>query len=156
MSTPSKGYPIVKAMKWLFLVTLAGCGVPTPTKVEFRAAPAGDVVAGVAREYQTATKERRPLLVYVGASWCEPCQRFHRAVAEGKLDASFPGLRLLEFDLDRDRERLAAAGYASRLIPLLAQPGPDGRATGKQMEGSIKGDGAVAQMVPRLAELLRK
>src|SRR5688500_14350092 len=25
------------------------------------------------------------LLVYVGASWCEPCERFHAAVAAGEL-----------------------------------------------------------------------
>ena len=48
-----------------------------------------------------------------------------------------------------------AAGYAARLIPLLALPLPDGRASGKQIEGSIKGEGAVMQMRPRLAALLR-
>jgi hypothetical protein len=94
------------------------------------------------------------VLVVVGAPWCEPCQRFHHAAERGDLDATFPGLTLLEFNLDRDRERLASAGYSSKLIPLFALPRGDGGASGKQVEGGIKGDGAVAFIVPRLQALL--
>lgn len=96
------------------------------------------------------------LIVYVGAHWCEPCQYFHTAVDEGQLDAVFPGLRLLEFDLDEDRERLAEAGYASRMIPLFAVPGPDGRAGPRRMQGGIKGPGAVEHIRPRLSALLEQ
>jgi len=49
---------------------------------------------------------------------------------------------------------LQAAGYVSRLIPLFAAPGLDGRASGRQMEGSVKGDGAVGEIAPRLHALL--
>jgi hypothetical protein len=94
------------------------------------------------------------LIVYVGASWCEPCRRFHEAALGGELDQSFPGLTLLEFDLDRDRERLAAAGYVSKYIPLFAVPEADGSASGKQIEGAIKGEGAVGFIEPRLRALL--
>jgi len=128
---------------------------PKPAHVEWRKAGAGDVAQLVVGESDRARRDGRRLLVYEGATWCEPCKRFHHAVDEGKLDASFPGLRFLEFDADRDGERLASAGYVSRLIPLFALPGPDGRATGRQMEGSIKGDGAVGEIVPRLTALLR-
>jgi len=93
-------------------------------------------------------------VVYVGAPWCEPCQRFHHAVEQGQLDATFPDVDLVTFDADRDSERLASAGYVSRLIPLLALPGPDGRASGKQVEGGIKGEGAVAYIAPRLEQML--
>jgi hypothetical protein len=92
--------------------------------------------------------------VYVGATWCEPCQRFHHAAERGELDAAFPTVTVLAFDLDRDRERLASAGYVSKYIPLFALPGPDGTASGKQIEGGVKGDGAVGNIVPRLKEML--
>jgi thiol-disulfide isomerase/thioredoxin len=92
--------------------------------------------------------------VYVGAGWCEPCQRFHRAAESGELDALFPSLTMLEFDLDRDAQRLAAAGYSSKYIPLFALPTPDGKASGKQIAGAIKGENAVAYIAPRLKELL--
>jgi len=101
-----------------------------------------------------ARAQKRTLIVYVGASWCEPCQRFHHAAESGALDDAFPGLTMLEFDLDRDAERLAQAGYVSKYIPLFALPTPDGRASGKQVEGGIKGEGAVAYMTPRLKDLL--
>ena len=55
-----------------------------------------------------------------------------------------------------DRDRLATAGYVSQYIPLFAMPGPDGRASDKKFEGSVKGDGAVANIAPRLRALLRK
>jgi thiol-disulfide isomerase/thioredoxin len=125
--------------------------------VEVIAAPeAGDVAEIVQGELARAGKEGRRLLVYVGATWCEPCQRFHQAAQKGELDAAFPGLRLVEFDLDRDRDRLQRAGYTSKMIPLFALPRLDGAASGEQIEGSIKGSGAVDQIAPRLQALLDK
>jgi thiol-disulfide isomerase/thioredoxin len=144
-------------------LAVIGCGTPTPPGkggaagkgVQIAAAAhEGEAAAVVAGELQKAKREGRQLLVYVGATWCEPCRRFHQAAAEHKLDAAFPTLRLLEFDSDRDGERLAAAGYVSQLIPLFARPRDDGRASGRQIEGSVKGDGAVGAIVPRLRSLL--
>lgn len=105
---------------------------------------------------QRSLQEKRLALVYVGATWCEPCQRFHDAVEAGRLDASFPRLDLIEFDLDVDRDALRDAGYESRLIPLFAVPGADGRASPRRMSGSIKGPKAVdSNLVPRLRKLLQ-
>jgi len=125
-------------------------------KIEWTLAPDGPVGPLVAAELQQAKAAGRRVLVYVGATWCEPCRHFHDAVKSGVLDAQFGALRIVEFDLDRDGDRLREAGYAPKFIPLLALPGADGRATGKQMEGSIKGAGAVGQMAPRLAALLNE
>lgn len=143
---------------------LALCAACTPQRhrggVEFLPAPpAGPVDRIVSAEQQRAEREGRKVLVYVGATWCEPCQRFHQAATAGKLDGFFGGrggrgLRLIEFDSDRDSERLASAGYISRFIPLFARPLADGRSSGRQIEGSIKGDGAVEEIAPRLRQLL--
>ena len=110
----------------------------------------------VLRELERAKTDGRDLLVYVGATWCEPCQRFHDAALAGKLDQAFPTLRLIEFDLDRDRERLKLGGYASKMIPLFALPREDGRGSGETIEGSVKGPGAVGDITPRLSGLLEK
>ncbi len=127
-----------------------------PKTVEVVKAPEGEVAPLVKRELERARGEGRRLIVYVGASWCEPCQRFHDAAAAGQLDGVFPGLRLLEFDLDRDKEALEKAGYASKMIPLFALPKEDGTGSGQQIEGSIKGPLAVEQIRPRLTALLAK
>jgi hypothetical protein len=120
------------------------------------AARDGDVAALVRHEAAEAARARRRIVVYVGATWCEPCQRFHDAAARGELDGPFGDVTLLEFDLDRDGDRLQSAGYGSQYIPLFALPAPDGTASGKQIEGAIKGEGAVAFVVPRLANLLAR
>jgi thiol-disulfide isomerase/thioredoxin len=139
----------------LWALLLAGaCGTEKPRGIELVAAAAGDVPTVVKRELARAAADRRQLLVYVGARWCEPCRRFHKAAAEHALDRDFPSLRLLEFDDDRDAARLASGGYASKFIPLFARPGADGRGSGRQIEGSVKGDAAVTEIVPRLRTLL--
>lgn len=120
-------------------------------------APPGDDAAAVIKaERERARESGRDVVVYVGAKWCEPCQRFHAAAERGELDADFPNLTLLEFDLDVDRERLVSAGYHSELIPLFVLPDENGRATSKRFEGSVKGDRAVSNIAPRLRQILAK
>ncbi len=119
------------------------------------AGPGPDAAKVVVEERTRAKSDGRDLVVYVGAKWCEPCQHFHKAAQKGDLDAEFPDLTLLEFDLDEDRDRLATAGYVSHFIPLFAMPGPDGTASNKKFEGSVKGEGAVANIAPRLRSLLK-
>lgn len=132
----------------------------TPTTargVRFVTPAAGaDFAAIVRAEAERARGDRRDFLVYVGATWCEPCQRFHEAAKRGELDSAFPSLTILEADADADRERLAAAGYGAELIPLFALPSPEGRGTPRRIEGSVKGDRAVANITPRLHQLLGK
>ena len=118
-------------------------------------APDGDDLAKIVKDASAFEAQNgRKLVVYVGATWCEPCQRFHKAAAAGSLDADFPDLTLLELDLDKDKDRLERAGYGSSMIPLFVRPNADGRASEKRFEGSIKGDGAVANISPRLKRIL--
>jgi thiol-disulfide isomerase/thioredoxin len=116
--------------------------------------PLGEVPPIVKSEAEKASLAGRQLVVYVGATWCEPCQRFHHALERGELDETFPKLTVIEFDLDHDAERLKQAGYASRFIPLFALPKPDGTASFKKVEGGIKGEGAVSFVSGKLKELL--
>lgn len=144
----------MRALALIVLLVGAGCGMEKPRGVEMVPAPMGDVPTLVKMELARAARDHRQLLIYLGATWCEPCRRFHQAAAEHKLDRDFPSLRLLEFDDDRDAARLAMAGYSGHYIPMFARPGADGRGTGRQIEGSVKGDGAVNEIVPRLRSLL--
>jgi hypothetical protein len=121
-----------------------------------KAGPENDVPKLVRGEREKAAADGRDLLVYVGAKWCEPCRNFHAAALHGDLDGDFPDLNILEFDLDEDRDRINIAGYDSKLIPLFVYPGADGRGTERRFEGSIKGPGAAANIVPRLRQLLAR
>lgn len=167
--------PRVTLSRALAALALAACACDEPAKpaapatsspaaapavtwplIEWVQAPDGDVAEIVMREIERANRDGRRLLVYVGATWCEPCRRFHDAAEAGQIQGGLPPLRMLELDLDRDGDRLAAAGYASKMIPLFAVPGPDGRGGPARMEGSIKGPRAVADIVPRLSALLAR
>jgi len=124
-------------------------------KLELVDAPAEGAVAPiVATELARARAAHKTLVVYVGADWCEPCVRFHKAAQAGELDARFGDVRLLVFDLDRDMARLDAAGYSSDMIPLFALPRDDGTSSKHQIEGGIKGDAAIEQIAIRLRPLL--
>lgn len=117
-------------------------------------AAAGEVAALVARAIEREAEARRRVVVYVGAEWCGPCVAFHEAAARGELDRALAGVTMIEFDLDVDEARLAAAGYASKLVPLFALPRIDGTASGVQIEGARKDADYVAELAPRLRQLL--
>lgn len=121
-----------------------------------KAPPENDVPKLVRAEREKAAADGRDLIVYVGAKWCEPCRNFHAAALKGELDGDFPDLTILEFDLDEDRDRINIAGYDSKLIPLFVYPGADGRGTERRFEGSVKGAGAAANIVPRLRKILAR
>ncbi|MBK9261042.1 MAG: thioredoxin family protein [Polyangiaceae bacterium] len=162
--------PLVHATFAAVLLNLAACSKEAPhvtndpaarsqtkdtARIEWIKAPAGeDAAAVVKRELERAHADKKTLLVYVGATWCEPCTRFHEAAERGELDGVFPNLRLVEFDLDVDAERLAKAGYASKMIPLFAVPSENGTSSSKHIEGSIKGEGAVMNLRNRLKPLI--
>ena len=140
----------------LALVACQSAATEPRQRLELRPAPpdVADLAGVVQTELANARRDGKQLLVYVGADWCEPCKRFHEAAVAGQLDAELGTVRLLELDNDKHLDALHRAGYRSSLIPLFAVPNPDGTASGKQIEGSIKGDGAVANITPRLRALL--
>jgi len=139
------------------IASILACGHTQPAKLDLIEAAAStndDMAAVIAREMSRAARDHKRLVVYAGASWCGPCVQFHAAAAAGKLDAAFGDVRLLAFDVDRHGDALERAGYRYELVPLLAIPNPDGRSSGRQIEGSIKGADAIEIIAPRLRELL--
>jgi thiol-disulfide isomerase/thioredoxin len=136
------------------VLALAACSAPAPKLQWIDAPPGGDIPPIVREELAKAAAAGNTLLVYIGADWCPPCVAFHEAVDAGKLDAKFPGLRLLAFDADRDGGELIAAGYDTDQIPTFAVPRMDGRSSGKHIKGAIIGRDVVEQLMPRLTTLL--
>jgi thiol-disulfide isomerase/thioredoxin len=138
------------------LILLAACHAAAPAGVELVDAPAGvtDVAALVRQTALDTDGHHRRLVVYVGASWCEPCQQIHAAAAAHQLDADFPNLTLLQFDLDRDGKALEQAGYTSELIPLFAIPTADGRASAHRESGGVKVGDNVKLLTTKLHRLL--
>ena len=57
-----------------------------------------DAISLVRTERLKAKAEGRVLVVYAGATWCEPCKRFKEEVHTGHLDEKLPRVTLLAFD----------------------------------------------------------
>ena len=162
------------SLAFLALIAVPGCSggadpTPAPSAHEAAEPAAPPAVRGprfvkapddvpvaehMAAQVEEASAAGEDILLYVGAHWCEPCQAFHDAVEAGELDEALPNLRLVEYDLDVDADRLKKADYSSRYIPLFTIPGADGYSSGRQVEGGIKGDGAVDNILKRLVPLL--
>jgi hypothetical protein len=119
-------------------------------------APPGvtDVAALVRDTAARVAAADRRLVVYVGATWCEPCQQIHQAALAHQLDAVLPDLTLLAFDLDRDGPALKQAGYESPLIPLFALPLADGRASDRREYGGVHDGDNVTLLTSKLVRLL--
>jgi thiol:disulfide interchange protein len=123
--------------------------------VAHRAAPKAPLEQFVQQHVEEADASGTRVVVYVGATWCEPCKRFHQALESGQLDEDLAGTKFIEFDSDHDGAELRAAGYGSKYIPLFSIPDHSGHASGRAIEGAIKGEGTVREtLVPRLLALL--
>lgn len=150
--------PVARSATIAALVLVAACsGRQRPSAlelVEAKTTAGQDVAPTIARELSRAQRDRKHFVVYLGASWCTPCVRFHDAAAAGELDSMLGDIRMLVFDADRDGDALQRAGYRYSLVPLFAIPNPDGRASGRQIEGSIKGADAIQIIAPRLRDLV--
>ncbi len=102
-----------------------------------------------------AARAKQSVMVYVGAVWCEPCERFKKAAQAGELNQRLPGLRLLVFDADKHGQALHQAGYRWRLVPLFVRPTAQGGPSHLQEAGVPSQSAGVANIVPRLRRLLR-
>lgn len=105
---------------------------------------------------ELAANANRPVILYVGATWCEPCKAFHDALAAGALDDELAGAIFLEFDLDQHGALLGPEDLAceSKLVPLFARPNADGTCGAQRAEGGLKGAQALASVVPRVKKLI--
>lgn len=153
---------------WLVALALVGC-TPThradppidaatpapktetpPGKLRVVAAdPESDALSLVRTERLRARSEGRVLVVYVSATWCEPCKKMKEEIASGRLDARLGRTTLLAFDADEDVDRLNAAGYTFRFVPFVALPGADGHPADVQ-QATGKGGGAWRELLAKL------
>lgn len=108
-----------------------------------------DAISLIRTERLKAKAAGRVLVVYVSATWCEPCKRFKEELRSGRLDARLAKVTLLAFDADADIDRLGAAGYTFRFVPFVALPGADGRAA-DTVEATGKGGQAWRELLGKL------
>jgi len=102
-----------------------------------------------------AKAQDRVLVVYVSATWCEPCKKLKAELESGRLDDQLGTVTLLAFDADKDIDRLGSAGYTFKFVPFVALPGADGRPVDTQ-EATGKGSGAWRELLGKLEAWQKK
>ena len=113
------------------------------------AAEDSDALSLVRSKRLEAKAQGRVLVVYVSATWCEPCKRLKAELESGRLDERLANVTLLAFDADRDGDRLGAAGYSYRFVPFVALPGADGHPVDSQ-QATGKGGEAWRELLGKL------
>ena len=111
--------------------------------------PDSDALSLVRAKRLEAKAEGRVLVVYVSATWCEPCKRLKAELDSGRLDDRLAKVTLLAFDADKDGDRLGAAGYSYRFVPYVALPGADGHPAESQ-QATGKGGEAWRELLGKL------
>lgn len=115
------------------------------------AAADGDTLSTIRTARLQAKADGRVLVVYVSATWCEPCRRMKEEIHAGRLDDALGKTTLLAFDADRDADRLASAGYTFSFIPFVALPGADGHPA-DSLEAKGKGSNAWRELLGTLED----
>lgn len=113
------------------------------------AAQDSDALSLIRTERLRAKAEDRALVVYVSATWCEPCKKMKQEIEAGNLDDKLGKTTLLAFDADKDLDRLGSAGYTFKFVPFVALPGADGRPAETQ-EATGKGSNAWKELMGKL------
>ena len=70
------------------------------------AAQDSDALSAIRTERLKAKAEGRVLVVYVSATWCDPCKKLKEEIEAGRLDDRYGKTTLLAFDADKVRQVL--------------------------------------------------
>lgn len=98
------------------------------------------LLAGHAR--RAAGQGLRPVL-YVGASWCQPCKLLAQHRDDPRVASALRGTYMVEIDFDDwTVAELGAAGYGVQAVPVFFAIGGAGEAAGPRLDGGAWGGDA--------------
>lgn len=99
-----------------------------------------DTLSLIRTQRLQARADSRVLVVYVSATWCDPCKKFKMELDSGRLDDRLAKITFLAFDADKDMDRLGSAGYKFKFVPFVALPSADGSPSDSQQATGKGGD----------------
>ena len=113
----------------------------------------GSLAASVKGEVAKALAAGKKPVVYIGATWCPPCQAIKRYKSDPQMAAAFAGTHIIELDVDDwTAPDLAALGYKAASVPVFIAVDKDGKAKGPTIDGGAWGDNIPANMAPPLTK----
>lgn len=107
------------------------------------------VEAEVAKAEATGKKH----VVYIGATWCPPCQAIKKYKSDPQMVTAFAGTHVIELDVDDwTAPDLTALGYKASSVPVFIAVDKDGKAKGPTIDGGAWGDNIPTNMAPPLTK----
>jgi len=92
----------------MFAVASAGCGTTDVNK------------ALLPYVIEAAAEQRRPLIIELWATWCEPCKVFEeRVLTDPRVQEALRGVLFVRFDIDTARGRDAMRRTRMRGVPAV-------------------------------------
>ncbi len=112
-----------------------------------------DVVRVAARFAAEAVAAGETPVIYVGATWCQPCLLYKKSLDDPRMKAAHEGVRVLE--ADADLHDLSALGISPNGIPHWATVDASGVSDGRAIDGGAWGDNTPENMAPALSAFFR-
>jgi hypothetical protein len=127
---------------------------PPPFLLTEVAPTQGDLVPLLRAQVDRARdKQLRPLIEFY-ADCCPPCRAFPDNLGDPRMVDALRGTYLIKLNLDDWHEKLQGTGFVVRSIPAFYLVGPDGRPTGKMLDGDKWGQATPANMSASLSNFL--
>jgi len=122
---------------------------PAPRFAQVELAPTqGELGPLLVDEIKRARDRGLVPIVEFYADWCPPCQVLHRNMRAKEIVDGLEGAYLVELNLDDWHDKLKGTGFAPRSIPSFYRLTPDGRPTGKMLDGDRWAAGAPKPKAP--------
>jgi len=136
---------------------LAACRDDSPLPAGATAAPTRSQGAGASRwielpasntaldallaeHAQRAAEQGLKPVLYIGASWCQPCKFLKEHRDDPRVASALRGTYTIEIDFDDwTVAELSASGYGVQAVPVFFAIGAGGKAAGPKLDGGAWG-----------------
>lgn len=139
------------------LLLALGCASPPPPQaapkppIHTSDLPDGsDVSAGLRGAVGEAERAGLKPVLYLGATWCQPCVAYERALFHPEMVAAHANVLLVKADFDRHGSALEAAGFVASGVPFWCHLDREGGNSGRCITGAAWGEDTPENMAPVL------
>ncbi len=110
----------------------------------------GDLQALLAAEAAKARAKGQKPFVEVHAEWCGPCKELEASLGDPMMQDAFKGTYQIRLDSDAWGNQLMKAGISAGGIPAFFELNPQGKPTGRTINGGAWEENIPRNMAPPL------
>ncbi len=137
--------------------TIAPAEPPPRPFVLIELAPTQGDLQPLLREHATKARARglKPFVEFY-AEWCRPCKALAALMNDPFIVEAFTGTYLIKLNFDDWQQKLPAAGFTPREIPMFYALDAEGRPTGRKLSGDAWGRANAESMGKALGPFFRR